>query len=275
MQQKDILKNFGNRLRTLRLLKGYSQEQLSAFADIDRTYISDVERGLRNIALENIQALADALHVPTYQFFITDENLLHKWDISLAELEDLITQNPSLRGFIIGYLAEAKLRAILANDKRILSLKKFDDHDRKNKHDLVVNYKHIDISFEIKSLQTNTVKSANPKIYPNAQLEARLQCDASDKRTITLSNGETVSTTCLRFGDFDILAVNMFAFHHKWNFAFALNQHLPHSDYKKYPEEVRKSLIKSLIPITLPLQHPFVLDPFELLEQIYQARVHS
>lgn len=57
-----ILERFGNRVRQLRKARGFSQE----FADkchLDRTYISGIERGQRNVAIRNIEAIAQALAV--------------------------------------------------------------------------------------------------------------------------------------------------------------------------------------------------------------------
>jgi transcriptional regulator with XRE-family HTH domain len=54
---------FGKTLRVIRERVGISQGELSRIAKIDRTYISDVERGLRNVSLENIVRLATALGV--------------------------------------------------------------------------------------------------------------------------------------------------------------------------------------------------------------------
>ena len=48
-------------LKRLRLSAGLSQESLADRAGLHRTYISSVERGQRNISLENIYALARAL----------------------------------------------------------------------------------------------------------------------------------------------------------------------------------------------------------------------
>lgn len=63
---KTITEQFGERLKKIRTQKSLSQEQLSYLADIDRSYISDVERGARNISLENIYKLASALNIPPY-----------------------------------------------------------------------------------------------------------------------------------------------------------------------------------------------------------------
>ena len=54
----DIKITFGRRLRELREASGLSQELLAHEAGLDRTYISSIERGQRNISLENIERLA-------------------------------------------------------------------------------------------------------------------------------------------------------------------------------------------------------------------------
>ena len=60
---RSILKSFGNRIKKIRLEQGISQEQLGQLAELDRTYISGIERGLRNVSLINIDRLAAALNV--------------------------------------------------------------------------------------------------------------------------------------------------------------------------------------------------------------------
>jgi transcriptional regulator with XRE-family HTH domain len=54
---------FGARVRALRAQRGWSQERLAHEAGLDRTYVGSVERGERNIALDNIWLLADTLGV--------------------------------------------------------------------------------------------------------------------------------------------------------------------------------------------------------------------
>ena len=52
---------FGKRIREIRLLKEISQEKLAELADLDRTYITGIERGKRNISITVIEQLSDAL----------------------------------------------------------------------------------------------------------------------------------------------------------------------------------------------------------------------
>ena len=60
---KDVLERFGVRVRELRTAQGYSQEEFAAKCGLDRTYISGIERGKRNVSLRNIEVIAKALGV--------------------------------------------------------------------------------------------------------------------------------------------------------------------------------------------------------------------
>ncbi|MBI2634733.1 helix-turn-helix transcriptional regulator [Candidatus Peregrinibacteria bacterium] len=55
---------FGQRVREIRKQKGFSQEELATKSGLHRTYISDIERGDRNVSLKNVEKIAKALRVP-------------------------------------------------------------------------------------------------------------------------------------------------------------------------------------------------------------------
>ena len=59
----NALKQFGCRVRKIRLTKKLSQEELAYKTGLHRTYISDIERGQRNISLKNIKKIIKALDI--------------------------------------------------------------------------------------------------------------------------------------------------------------------------------------------------------------------
>ncbi len=191
------------------------------------------------------------------------ETILDQWQVSAVELSDVIASNPSLRGIILGYLAEVKLRKMWFDRPEVTKWFKHDDHDRTRKGDLVILYKAKQFIIECKSLQTSTVRKNEAGIWTG-----KVQCDASDRREVTLPNGKHIETTCLVVGEFDLLAVNLFAFENKWRFIFAKNSDLPRSQYKKYRPSERKHLLSTLIDVTWPPAPPFRDEPFGLLDEM-------
>jgi XRE family transcriptional regulator, regulator of sulfur utilization len=65
----DLLRVVGDRVRTLRRKRNWTQEDLAAKADMDRTFIADIERGKRNFTLVYIDVLATAFDLTLAQFF--------------------------------------------------------------------------------------------------------------------------------------------------------------------------------------------------------------
>jgi transcriptional regulator with XRE-family HTH domain len=59
----DARRVFASRLRQIRQVKGLSQEELADRAGLHRTYVGSVERGERNISIDNIEVIAKALGV--------------------------------------------------------------------------------------------------------------------------------------------------------------------------------------------------------------------
>jgi len=60
----DISLKFGRKVKEIRLKKKMSQGDLAKILGVHPTYISSVERGVRNMALNNIERLAKSLGVP-------------------------------------------------------------------------------------------------------------------------------------------------------------------------------------------------------------------
>jgi len=69
VQEIDVKIVFGAAVRTWRKRLGFSQEVLAERADLHRTYVSDVERGARNLSLESMTRIAQALRISAADLF--------------------------------------------------------------------------------------------------------------------------------------------------------------------------------------------------------------
>lgn len=65
----NIKKKLWIRIKELRKEKGISQELLASKAKLHRTYISSVERGLKNVSVENIEKVANAFEIEVRDLF--------------------------------------------------------------------------------------------------------------------------------------------------------------------------------------------------------------
>jgi transcriptional regulator with XRE-family HTH domain len=74
----NLCQRFGQAVRERRLELGLTQEQLAHESGLNRSYITDVERGARNLALANVARLVHALDMTIPEFF-------HKYDLEGLE----------------------------------------------------------------------------------------------------------------------------------------------------------------------------------------------
>ena len=68
------LLEFGDHLRSLRKKAGLTQEEIADRTGIHVTYLSGVERGLRNPSIRNVRRLAQALRMPTKELFSFEDS---------------------------------------------------------------------------------------------------------------------------------------------------------------------------------------------------------
>ena len=69
----EVLQRLGQNIRRLRRAKGLGQEKFALQFGIDRTYVSGIERGVRNPTVTVVQRFADALEVPIAELFAESE----------------------------------------------------------------------------------------------------------------------------------------------------------------------------------------------------------
>lgn len=65
LKNDPLLASLGQNVRKYREIKGITQEKLAEFASLDPTYISGIERGLRNPGIRNVARIAKALGLKT------------------------------------------------------------------------------------------------------------------------------------------------------------------------------------------------------------------
>lgn len=84
----DIKQQFGETIRALRKQKNLTQEDLGERTGLHITYIGSVERGERNISLDNINKICQAL------------------DISMADVFSIMEQPPTLKEDFLSYMVQ-------------------------------------------------------------------------------------------------------------------------------------------------------------------------
>lgn len=267
-------KKFRELLVQYRLTRSLTQAQLAQYLNRPQSFVSKYESGERRLDLIEFLEISEVLQFDPCELIrninseiLPNPTIMDEWQVTANELTILLQENPSLRGMLFGYVAELKLREIIFALPGVKAMKKFDDHDRKKKGDLHIIYHHRAFSLESKSLQTKQIKFDTDKQV----WSGKAQVDASDSRIVTFPNGETLKTTLLLRGEFDILAVNCYELNKEWQFQFARNKDLPSSSYKKYTPDQQQALISSLIPVTSPPHPPFYSDLKLLLDEMLDA----
>ena len=69
-KKSKILIKFGHKVREERLKRGLTQEEFSSKAGVHRTYIGMIERAEKNITLESMKKIANALNLKLSQLLI-------------------------------------------------------------------------------------------------------------------------------------------------------------------------------------------------------------
>lgn len=144
---------------------------------------------------------------------------------TMEDIQEMIDENSSLRGYLQGYLAERALKAQIQQIPGVESVTKIPDRDHE-KGDFKVIYKGIPMSIEAKSVMTDSVREdVLTQTWQGAVLVKN-----TDKREVEVEGIGTITTTKLERGQFDILAICCFAVSGQWDFLFLENRFIPAAD---------------------------------------------
>ena len=177
------------------------------------------------------------------------------------ELDAVITENPSLRGFLQGYLAEVALRKQLLQIPEVSSVEKIPDQ-ASEKGDLKIRYRDMDLTIEVKSVGTNTVKQ--DVLYDSWQGTVAVR--SSDKKELEVEGVGRIRTSSIPRGGFDILAISCYAVSGKWEFMFMDNDNIPYRDFST-PNLLKSSF--TINPETTPYLHSDIL---RILQVVYDKK---
>lgn len=72
--EKEVLQLIGKNIRHFRTLKGFSQQELEFSAKINNNYLTDIEKGSRDIKISTLCKIANALNVDIYELLIKRDN---------------------------------------------------------------------------------------------------------------------------------------------------------------------------------------------------------
>jgi transcriptional regulator with XRE-family HTH domain len=98
-KSQSLRKQLGQRIRQLRKAREWTQQELAERAQLDYKYVGAIERGERNITLDNIEKIAVGFGLEAHQLFLFSATKAEVSDerISEAKIRDLLKQSDADR----------------------------------------------------------------------------------------------------------------------------------------------------------------------------------
>lgn len=146
---------------------------------------------------------------------------------SVDDVESLALENPNLRGYLQGYLAEQRLQQLLLATPGVGAAEKIPDSSPV-KGDFMVEYRSHLFVVEAKSF-----RSGSSRYSPLLEdWEAEVQCKNPGSRVLSIEGVGQVKATCVEERRFDVLAVCTYPVTGRWEFLFSPEFCLPRAEGK-------------------------------------------
>ena len=138
MAQNELYIQLRELLIVARQAQGLTQAEVADRLGKPQSFVSKYEGGERRLDVVELIEICQNLHISPAAIItklsgIKTESLLTRWEISEAELTEVVQNNPSLRGIMLGYVAEKKFHDRFLSHPDITEVRKHDDHDRRRK----------------------------------------------------------------------------------------------------------------------------------------------
>lgn len=99
-----IKNDIGKRIKQLREYRGYSQESFANVCGLNRTYLSGIESGKRNVSIENIEKIANGLDVDIVELFKFSEPMHNTLIVNINGEDFLMESDKTLDSNIKNYI---------------------------------------------------------------------------------------------------------------------------------------------------------------------------
>lgn len=169
-----ILKFFGDKVREIRKQKSLSQEDFSFECNLDRTYISDIELGKRNVSLLNVASIAQALEVPVAKLFIGFPNAKSPIDKPASEIYRIRNQFQIACGFSVSGENVAESAVVTTAQLEALPFTLFQSIDLKSLSGMVGALFASNLAKEVGAI-VNPIEKGHPDILPKSAATATEQ----------------------------------------------------------------------------------------------------
>jgi transcriptional regulator with XRE-family HTH domain len=205
------LSAFGDRLRTIRKARGWTQEELARRTNRHWTYIGGLERGERNPTLIVICDLAVALTVSPSELLDDRHPLCTKLNAAASDILDAIQSGFRAQIDVKGKLAELYMNRHFEALRASGAIASVTWQDADGKPDFLVRYRDRDVIVECKNIRNEVF--ARPPSYKVELQRTRNSMDGSPTRGYKVD-------------DFDVLGVSLFNQTGRWDYLYVATKHL-------------------------------------------------
>lgn len=232
MDTSTLLRIIGQRVRTLREGRGWSQEELARRTGRHFTYLGRIERGEQNVTVEVLLEVAAALGTTPEALLASEPHqLLSEWRVSAADVVEAVSHGFRAQVDVKGKLAELMLFRDLMKLVAEKKIKTVDWPDEDGKPDFILKAGSRKIIVECKN-----VRSLTPHEPATSPVKVELQKTRNSKDG-TPTRGYSV-------GHFDILSACLFNRTGQWRFL-----HIASRQLSRRPHDPARLVVMQRVPV--------------------------
>jgi transcriptional regulator with XRE-family HTH domain len=155
MDTKTLIQHLGQRVRTLRIARGWSQEYLAERCGRHFTYIGRIERGEQNVTVQVLNEVASALSVSIADILAVDQpRLLADWRVAANDVVEAVSRGFRAQVDVKGKLAELMLHRELDSLKKQGEIQAIEWLDEDGRPDFIVKWKGRQVIVECKNVRS-------------------------------------------------------------------------------------------------------------------------